>query len=64
MTPAPHLPRSRYDLCDWQEWSRPDPRLARIVEMRHAVTGMPVPVLVPTLLGRVVTWWRLWREAR
>lgn len=55
--------RTLTDICDWQDWSRPEPHLVRRVEMRNAQTGMPVVVLKPTLLGRVVMVWRQWRDA-
>lgn len=54
--------RTLTDICDWADWSRPDQRLVRHVEMRNALTGMPVVVLKPTLLGRLVMVWRQWRE--
>lgn len=67
MTPSysrRRLPRVRLytDICDWQDWSRPRSRLVRHVEMRHSETGMPVVVMKPTLLGRIVMVWRSWRS--
>lgn len=58
------LPRVRIlnDICDWQDWQRPRHSLVRRVEYRRADNGMPVVVLVPTVLGRVVMAWRQWRD--
>jgi len=55
---TPHLPRDRYALCDWQDWSHHRPALVRRRVYRSALTGMPVEVVVPTAWGRVVMWWR------
>ncbi len=60
---APHLPRPRHDICDFEEWQRPRPALVRRVEYRRADTGIPVEVLVPTIWGRVAMLWRTLRHS-
>lgn len=61
---APRFGRDRYQVCDWQEYRHRDRRLVKHVTYRSAMTGMPVDVLVPTLLGRLLQLWRSWSEAR
>ena len=58
-----HLPRPRYEVCDFDDYRRPHPCLVRRCVYRRADNGMPVVVLVPTILGRLAMVWRTWRDA-
>jgi hypothetical protein len=57
-----HVPRPRYGVRDWQDWSRPRRCLVRRCVYRRADNGMPVTVLVPTLRGRLAMLRRTWSE--